>query len=144
MNEQEKNKLINRILSDHTIIGEYTIRPASHQLKYRADLYYEDIYNKFKYDEIPLREQLFLYLVNFKFIEPDYKGRLETMRNSIDNLKEWLYLAGPKVNEEKELRKKLKIMNGNLKEVGLVNLLGKSINLKRLFYKPGRTFWRFS
>lgn len=110
--------LLYRILSREIVLTindlEYTIKAPDVKLKYRAELYKKELMDQYRFD-LPKLEWFNHYLIQNKFIDPDFETKIKNMNSAIKKFKVELYLAGPRIESQKQIRENLKIMREKLK-----------------------------
>jgi hypothetical protein len=91
----------------------YTVVAPSVELRYKAEIYKDDLINNHKYD-LPHIDFYNKFLVNKKFIDKDYESKIINMTEAIKRLKVALYNSGPQIEIGKKIRKDLKTMKEKL------------------------------
>lgn len=109
--------LLYRILSRKIILNvgglEYTIKAPDVELKYRAELYKKELYKKYRF-ELPTLESFNTFLKINRFIDNDFETKIKNMNEALKKFKVELYLAGPKIESQKQIRKNIKEMREKL------------------------------
>lgn len=83
----------------------YEIRPASPQLRQRAELLYEQTINSYKFEPL-FKENSFIQLCIAKgIIDRDYQDSLQDTKNKLDQAKIHLFNLGPREEQAKMVRK---------------------------------------
>lgn len=102
---------------------DYTVRAPSMSLKYKAEIYKQRLIDKYKY-ELPLLEDYNQFLIQKKMLDFDYESKINTMSDRIRQLKKELFLCGPLINKETQVRASLTTVKNTLYEyLGTIELL---------------------
>lgn len=91
----------------------YTIKTPSANLRYKAEIYKQDLIDEHKYD-LPHLDFYNSFLIKNKFIDSDYETKIKNMNEAIKNFKVQLYKANHKIEESKKIRNNLKLMKTKL------------------------------
>lgn len=110
-----KSLLVNRILAGKNIVRicntNYTIIYPCANIRYKADILYEDILRENRFDEFLKPQELVGILMRYKLWELDGDSKLEKYDKAIDDAKVDLFKC--RFDEEKEIRKRLSILKKN-------------------------------
>ena len=102
-------RIFNRIIILDIAGQEYIVSAPDSKLRYLAELYQKKILIEYKYD-LPSAEVYNRFLIEKKFIDSDYETKIKNMNDGIRKLKKDLFLCGPRIEQEKRVRKSLDIM----------------------------------
>lgn len=116
---QDKENILYRVFNRIIIIfykgAEYTVRAPNSLLRYKAELYKQNIIDNYKYD-LPLLNEYDRFLIQKNFIEADYEKKIQDMTDTIKKFKVDLFKCGPLIEKEKQIRITLKAMKSKLSE----------------------------
>lgn len=130
MENQTKEVLLHRILSGINIIKvdnkNYYFKTPSRLIKYKAALYYEELYNDNMFNEWMTREEAEQHLINLSILSPAYKEEIERLNNEIDDLKLDCFKNVFQFDRLKLFRRKLSEQKNNLHRLlNTVNLIDR-------------------
>lgn len=113
----DKDNILYRIFSRIIIINingkEYIVKAPTAILRYQAEIYKQKVIEDYKY-ELPRLEFYEQYLIRAGFIERDYETKIKNMNDTIRRFKLELYQCGPRIEQEKKVRKNLEVMKKKL------------------------------
>jgi hypothetical protein len=124
MNEEDLELLLYRILSGKTVFTyrheTYELRSPSHELRYHAQIIYQDILNDEKYNDWIKAENLENLLISIGLWSKDTPTMIKNLEKKIDKTKVDMYLSATLKEKVKSFRK---ILNSN--RDSLNNILSK-------------------
>jgi hypothetical protein len=121
MNEADIELYLNRIFCGYLIFffnnERYELRYASNELKYEANLLYNNIINDEKYNEWIREENIIRIMIVLGLWQQDTEKSLELLQKNIDNLKVDLYKNFMNKDMIKQIRPKLRSTEDQLNRV---------------------------
>lgn len=111
-------KDLNRLLSGVTYIARnsdiYQIRPASLDLRQRADLYYEQLINSNRFEPAFSREVFERICILQGVLDKDYKKNIEETNETLENLKVQLFESEKHPNRFKQIKRQIDVIKQSL------------------------------
>lgn len=102
---------------------DYMVYSPDMGLKYRAEIYKQRLIEDYKY-HLPLLEDYNRFLIQQNILDIDYQSKINNMTDALRKLKKDLYLVGPLIEKEKNIRKSLVAVKENLYSyLGEIDLL---------------------
>lgn len=121
MEEQDRQRIVSNILSGDTTVtvnnSTYIIRKPTTEQLLLAQIVYDDILARYKYDGMMTDEDTFNVLVLNGFIKLDYEATMKKAQENLDSKKVELFkLAAASKKEQEAVRKTIRMIKQKIDE----------------------------